>query len=78
MQGLTVSLILFFFLTGCAVFSPNAITDNRQWVAVSCSGFVGWEACHQSAARACPNGYDVANQLEKVREQHRSMEYACK
>lgn len=74
MKLFTVVLVLIL-ITGCqSIIKP----DNRAWTNVSCSGFVGWEACKQKASETCPKGYDTANQEEDYVSQHRSMEFSCK
>lgn len=77
MRALMLSLLVLLG-TGCAALDIGPQKDNRTWFTATCSGASNWEDCKQQAARACRNGYDVANQEENAVTLKRTFQYACK
>ncbi len=72
-----VSLILALSLSGCHSVATKK-NDGRAWVPLSCSGILQWDTCFNEAKALCPQGFDVANQIELRPSQTRKLEVACK
>ncbi len=75
-MNIRVSLtFIVVFLAGCATVGQQ---DQRKWESVSCGGIKKWDACMLEAAKSCPKGFDVRNQLESQISQARSLDFSCK
>lgn len=72
----TAVAVMLLMGSGCAAQSSK--NEERAWTAVSCSGYVGWDACHNKARELCPNGYDMASKEENILAQKRTMLVSCK
>lgn len=55
-----------------AKIAPN------DWKELSCSGFLTWNDCRQSARAICPQGFYTADALENYLIQRRVVSVACK
>lgn len=75
MKKIFIAVILLIGC-GCAAHAPK--TDDRTWISVSCSGHVGWDACHNKARELCPHDYDIASKEENLLAQKRTMLVSCK
>lgn len=71
-----VSLLLALALAGCGTQASKP--DTRTWTTLTCSGFLLWKDCWQEAQKLCPDGFDIANQIELRGPQKREVEVACK
>jgi hypothetical protein len=76
-----MKVIVFAFLAlslaGCSALGIGGKKENRELTDITCSGFVGWEACHAKAQAMCPKGYDVLMKDESLIAQRRTMRVAC-
>jgi len=73
-----VSALLALALVGCGALGMGGKkSEPRELTDVSCSGFVGWEKCHEKAKALCPKGYDVVMKDESLIAQRRTMRVAC-
>ncbi|HWU83030.1 MAG TPA: hypothetical protein VN063_06015 [Methylophilaceae bacterium] len=70
---IALSLML---LSACA--TPAGKADTRHWTTLTCSGFLQWKDCWDQARAICPEGFDIANQIEMRGQQKREVEIACK
>lgn len=70
-------VLLAVSVYGCGTLSDKT-ADTREWLAVSCSGAVGWDACFKRASTLCPRGFDMANKEENLVTGLRSFSFACK
>jgi len=68
-------------LAGCSALGINTSntkkSDSQELTDITCSGFVGWEKCHEKAKAMCPKGYDVLTKDESLIAQRRTMRVAC-
>lgn len=63
--GLMV-VISGLLLASCTTWKPVVLPSGQQGFTVDCSGTnLTWSHCFQKAGRACPQGYDVAEKLDK-------------
>jgi hypothetical protein len=75
----SVFVLLALYLAGCTALGMGGKkAEPRELTDISCSGFVGWEACHEKAKAMCPKGYDVVMKDESLIAQRRTMRVACK
>lgn len=55
-----------FMLASCTTWKPVVLPSGQHGFTVDCSGTnLTWSHCFQKAGRACPQGYDVAEKLDK-------------
>lgn len=54
-------LLLALLLAGCTVVTPTRDGDGRAAVLIECGPGI-LRACHERAARECPNGYAVVRE----------------
>lgn len=55
-----------FMLASCTTWQPVVLPSGQHGFTVDCSGTnLTWSHCFQKAGRACPQGYDVAEKLDK-------------
>lgn len=72
-----VFAFLILLLAGCSAMGIGGKKETRELTDVTCSGFVGWEACDAKAKAMCPKGYDVVMKDESLIAQRRTMRIAC-
>jgi hypothetical protein len=83
MRTLSVALILSAWLTACAMGPFSAKRDlesgdRQEGTVISCSGYKSWGACQESAAKMCPNGYEIYSKEESLVSQERTLRINCK
>lgn len=71
-----IALLLTLTLVGCNTQARKP--DTREWTTLTCSGFLLWKDCWDQAQKLCPDGFDIANQIELRGPQKRQVEVACK
>ena len=77
---ITLTVIL---LAGCATgpFSQKSdleAASQQQGTVVSCNGYKTWQDCDRTAAKTCPNGFEVLAKEENLPTQNRTLRISCK
>ncbi len=77
-------ILLSIALTGCASGSFSAKRDlddsgKQEGIVITCSGgYKRWADCDQSAAKTCPNGYEIISKEENWVMQARTLRITCR
>lgn len=69
MPGILFGLMVVgggFLMAACTTWKPVVLPSGQQGFTVDCSGTnLTWSHCYQKAGKACPQGYDVSEKLDK-------------
>lgn len=69
LSGILLGLMVViggFLVASCTTWKPVVLPSGQQGFTVDCSGTnLTWSHCYRKAGRACPQGYDVAEKLDK-------------
>jgi len=76
-------LLMMPIVTACASGPLSEHRDlesgeRQAGTVIYCSGYKTWRDCDHSAAKACPNGYDILEKEENLPTQSRMLRIQCK
>lgn len=55
-----------FLMASCTTWTSVVLPSGQQGFTVDCSGTnLTWSHCYRKAGKACPQGYDVSEKLDK-------------